>query len=190
VRRGLNNLSPDGKRRLRHDCHPRTSKCFERSSAWPHDRPGRRRRPGYRAISARGSSMRDARPARYGSVRRGCSGPCLHGQSGRELPEHFRVSSNHENALSFCFIEFSSREPVSTSLENTPGGDASGTTPPTLVAFRFVPPGAQRFTYDACPGTGVGPPRRGRLAADGCFADRVADPRRRFRSHWPQHEPR
>ncbi|CAH1673271.1 hypothetical protein CHELA17_61501 [Chelatococcus asaccharovorans] len=32
--------------------------------------------------------------------------------------EHFRVSPNRENAPCLCFSAFSSREPVSTSLEN------------------------------------------------------------------------
>ncbi len=33
-------------------------------------------------------------------------------------PELFRVSPKRENAPALCFIAFSSREPVSTSLEN------------------------------------------------------------------------
>jgi hypothetical protein len=42
-----------------------------------------------------------------------------------KLLERVRFELNHERALSFCFDAFSSREPVSTSLENALTLDAS-----------------------------------------------------------------
>jgi hypothetical protein len=38
--------------------------------------------------------------------------------SGGFILERVRFELNHDRALSFCFDAFSSREPVSTSLEN------------------------------------------------------------------------
>jgi hypothetical protein len=42
----------------------------------------------------------------------------LNDRNNTQVPERVRFELNHDRALSFCFDAFSSREPMSTSLEN------------------------------------------------------------------------
>jgi hypothetical protein len=47
-----------------------------------------------------------------------CGGEAPVKNGWRNALERVRFELNHDRALSFCFDAFSSREPVSTSLEN------------------------------------------------------------------------